>query len=145
MTAAELYDRDFVEWAKRNAELLRSGRVAEADLEHIAEEIEDMGKRERRSLRHRFERLIEHLLKWQFQAQRRGTSWARTVLDQRRGIQRLLEENRSLHHELAELVPGAYADAAETVALVMRVPREELPAECPFSLEQLLDKQYLPE
>ncbi len=48
MNAAELYERDFAEWAVRNAELLRSGRVAEADLDHIAEEIEDMAKRERR-------------------------------------------------------------------------------------------------
>ena len=50
MSAAELYDLDFYEWTVRNAELLRSGRVSEADLEHIAEEIEDMGKRERREL-----------------------------------------------------------------------------------------------
>src|SRR5580700_5749903 len=67
MNAAELYDRDFAEWAVRNAELLRSGRVAEADLDHIAEEIEDMAKRERRAMQNRLARLIQHLLKWQVQ------------------------------------------------------------------------------
>jgi hypothetical protein len=95
MQAAELYDLDFAEWARWNAELLRSGRVAEADLEHIAEEIEDMGKRERRALYHRFVRLIEHLLKWEYQPERRGTSWERTIITQRKGLQRLLDENPS--------------------------------------------------
>ena len=80
MTTADLYDQDFAEWTRQNAELLRSGRASEADLEHIAEEIEDIGKRERRSLHNRFMRLIEHLLKWQQHPERRGISWTRTII-----------------------------------------------------------------
>src|SRR5580700_9501678 len=102
MKTAELYDADFAEWTRQNAELLRSGCASEADLEHIAEEIEDMGKRERRSLHNRFVRLIEHLLKWRHQPERRGASWARTIIVQRRGIQRLLKENPSFRPGLAE-------------------------------------------
>jgi len=75
MNAAELYDRDFAEWAMRNAELLRSGRVAEADLDHIAEEIEGMAKRERRAMQIRLARLIQNLLKWQVQPMKRSASW----------------------------------------------------------------------
>src|ERR1017187_6321627 len=78
MNAAELYDRDFAEWAMQNAELLRSGRVAEADLDHIAEEIEDMAKRERRAMQSRLARLIQHLLKWQVHSTERSADWPST-------------------------------------------------------------------
>ena len=67
MRTADLYDRDFAEWTRHNAELLRAGRASEADLEHIAEEIEDMGNRDRRELRSRLRVLLAHLLKWKFQ------------------------------------------------------------------------------
>ncbi len=144
MEAAELYDVDFAEWARQNADLLRSGRVAEADLEHIAEEIADMGKRERRSLHRRFYRIIEHLLKWQYQPERRDTSWQKTIIEQRREARRLLKENPSFQHELAELVAEAYADAAATAAIVTRRSLNDFPAECPYALEQLLDEQFLP-
>jgi len=144
MRAAELYDRDFAEWTRHNAELLRSGRASEADLEHIAEEIEDMGKRERRSLHTRCVRLIEHLLKWQYQPERRGSSWTRTIVLQRRGIRRLLDENPSFLPALAEIVAEAYDDAAAVMSAVTKRPRNELPASCPFTLEQVLSEGYLP-
>jgi uncharacterized protein DUF29 len=144
MKTAELYDLDFAEWARQNADLLRSGRASEADLEHIAEEIEDMGKRERRSLHSRFVRLIEHLLKWSHQPERRGSGWTRSILVQRRGIQRLLDENPSFRPRLAEVAAEAYEDAAGFAAAVTKRPRAEFPAVCPFTLEELLDEEFLP-
>jgi hypothetical protein len=142
MKVAELYDSDFAEWTRANAELLRSGRVSEADLAHIAEEIEDMGKRERRSLHNRCVRLIEHLLKWQHQPERRGSSWARTVVVQRRAIRRLLDENPSFRSTLAEVIAAAYDDAVAIVSTVTARPRTEFPPTCPFSLDQLLDEAF---
>ena len=144
MKTAELYDVDFSEWTRRNAELLRSGRASEADLEHIAEEIEDMGKRERRSLHNRCVRLVEHLLKWQHQPQFRGSSWTRTIIVQRRSIRRLLDENPSFRPGLAEVAAEAYDDAAAIVSAVTKRPRAEFPSVCPFTLEQLLDEEFLP-
>ena len=87
--AKDLYDRDFVEWTVRNAELLRAGRLEEADIEHIAEEIEDMGKRQRHELRSRLRILLIHLLKWQAQPERRGPSWIATIGAQRAEIPKL--------------------------------------------------------
>jgi hypothetical protein len=144
MTAAELYDKDFAEWTRHNAELLRSGRLSEADLEHIAEEIEDMGKREQRSLHNRLARLIEHLLRWQHQPERRGESWRRTIVVQRVGIQRLLAANPSFRPSLPGVVAEAYADAARVVSAVTKRPRLDLPTECPYTFGQLLDDSYLP-
>src|SRR5438270_1199975 len=115
MRTADLYDKDFVEWTRHNAELLRAGRASEADLEHIAEEIEDMGNRERRTLHNRCVRLIEHLLNWHYQPERRGSSWTRTIILQRRNVRRLLDENSSFRPGLSELVAQAYDDAAAVV------------------------------
>jgi len=144
MRTAELYDKDFAEWTRQNAELLRAGRASEADLEHIAEEIEDLGKRERRSLHNRCVRLIEHLLKWHYQPERRGSSWTRTIILQRRSIRRLLDENPSFRPGLAEFVAAAYDDAAAVVAGVTAQPRSEFPEMCPFTVEQLLTEGFLP-
>src|SRR4051794_23238748 len=62
-----LYDRDFYAWAQHQAALLRAGRAADIDSEHLAEEIESLGARERRELRNRVARLVQHLLKWRYQ------------------------------------------------------------------------------
>jgi hypothetical protein len=145
MRTADLYDKDFAEWTRHNAELLRSGRAREADLEHIAEEIEDMGKREQRSLHNRFVRLIEHLLKWHYQPERRGSSWSRTIVVQRIGIQRLLSANPSFRAALPVVVAEAYADATRIVAAVTKQAPTDFPASCPFSIEQLLDESYMPD
>ena len=67
-----LYDEDFFEWTRRNAELLRAGRLEQADIAHIAEEIEDMGKRDLRGLNSRVQVLLIHLLKWQLQPEKRS-------------------------------------------------------------------------
>jgi hypothetical protein len=103
---------------KTNAELLRSGRFSEIDLEHVAEEIEDLAKRERRSLYNRFVRLLEYLLNWQFQPERRGSSWARTIAEQRQRIQRLLDQNPSFRLALPDLTEKTYQDAAKLVSIL---------------------------
>jgi hypothetical protein len=144
MKAAELYDTDFAQWALQNAELLRSGRFSEADLEHIAEEIEDLGKRERQSLKNRMVKLIEHLLKWQFQPERRGGSWRRTIIVQRQAISDILEENPSFRPTLPDLLPKAYVRAVGIVSEVIGIRVSAFPKDCPYTLDQLLDENFLP-
>src|SRR2546427_6466427 len=90
--AEELYEQDFFEWTIRNAALLRAGRFAEADREHIAEEIEDMGKSERGELGSRLEVLLLHLLKWKFQTGGRSRGWKATIRVQRYRLARLLKQ-----------------------------------------------------
>src|ERR1700679_916982 len=111
MKSAELYDRDFYRWTVQNAELLRAGRASEADLEHIAEEIEDIGKRERRELISRLSVLIGHLLKWQAQPEHRSTSWIATIAVQRKDLTKLLREMPSLRRYLAENLDDAHEHA----------------------------------
>jgi hypothetical protein len=144
MSTAELYDLDFAAWAEKNAELLRAGRFSEIDLEHVAEEIEDMAKRERRALQRRLARLIQHLLKWQLQPERRGTSWQCTILEQRNAISILLEESPSLKPGFANQASKAYAAATRMAALEMRRDLKTFPSSCPYTAAQLLDFDYLP-
>ncbi|HUP03825.1 MAG TPA: DUF29 domain-containing protein [Bryobacteraceae bacterium] len=144
MSAAELYDRDFYEWTVRNAELLRAGRVADADLAHIAEEIEDMGKRERRELLSRLGILLSHLLKWQAPPERRGQSWSATIRLQRREIVRLIDEMPSLKRYLAESLPKAYEEGVLGAAAETGLPVEAFPSTCPFELDAVLDVEFLP-
>jgi Domain of unknown function DUF29 len=145
MNAAELYDRDFAEWAVRNAELLRSGRVAEADLDHIAEEIEDMAKRERRAMQSRLARLIQHLLKWQVQPMKRSRIWQSTIAEQRFRIRKLLEENPSFQPELANWIGEEYDHAVYMATLDTGFERERFPSSWPYTVEQTLDQGFLPD
>ena len=108
MNPADLYETDFYEWTVPNAELLRSGRAGEADLEHIAEELEDLGRRGRRELLQRVSVLIEHLLKWKIQSARRSRSWELTIRVQRKDPMKLLDQNPSLQPYLHESLPEAY-------------------------------------
>jgi len=143
MNARELYDLDFFEWTARNAELLREGRFAEADMEHIAEELEDLGKRDRRELESRLEVLLEHLLKWQMQPLLRGPGWSRTIAVQRCGIARLLEEAPSLRPRID--LEKSYAAAVRIASRETGFSRDRFPAECPFGLNQVLDDDFFPD
>jgi hypothetical protein len=146
MTAKELYDVDFVEWTARNAELLRAGRLDEVDLEHVAEEIEDLGKYQRRELASRLRTLIAHLLKLRLDpGSRAAQGWKATVHVQRDEIRRLLKQAPSLHRcvegEIAEVYPGAVSKAAAGT----RRPNSAFPDHCPFTAEQVLDPAWCPE
>jgi hypothetical protein len=144
MKTADLYESDFAAWAETNAELLRAGRFSEVDLENVAEEIGDLAKKQRHALGSRLRRLIQHLLKWQFQPEKRSTSWQRTMLQQRQAIARILRENPSLKPAFAELAVDAYSDAARLAAFEMRCEVKALPSSSPYTMEQLMDLDYLP-
>ncbi len=145
MKAAELYETDFAEWAVQNAELLRSGRIAEADLEHIAEEIEDIARRERDAVQNRLARLIQHLLKRQAQPQKRSPSWRRTIMEQRFRIHRLLKQNPSFRRELKDWVAEVYEHAVGLAAIDTSLEESSFPKSCPFTVEETLDRKFLPE
>jgi hypothetical protein len=145
VSAKELYEQDFFQWTKRNAELLRSGRVSEADLEHIAEEIEDMGKSERRELKSRLRVLLTHLLKWGWQRDKRSTSWHSTAAAQRAELKLLLDDSPSLLSRLPELIEGTYRDAVSQASIETGLTASTFPDRCPFTPEQILDSSYLPE
>jgi Domain of unknown function DUF29 len=145
MKPHRLYHQDFYAWALRSAKLLRQGKFKEIDVEHIAEEIESMGKSDKRELMSRFIVLMAHLLKWQFQPERRGNSWRRTIVTQRTKIPLVLVDSPSLNHELAETLGKAYEAAVSDAAAETQLSKDTFPDQCPYSLEQCLDQEFFPE
>ncbi len=139
------YDQDFYAWVLENAELLRQGRFSEVDIEHVAEELEDMGKSTKRELVSRLAVLLAHLLKWDFQPDRRGNSWRYTIEEQRLRIAQLLRENPSLRHLLGEMFEEAYRYAVLAAARETQLKKELFPQTCPFTLERVLDENYWPD
>ena len=144
MSASGTYERDFYAWANRQAHLLRAGRLAEADIEHIAEEIESMGRSEKRELIARLGVLLTHLLKWRFQPALRGNSWRLMIQEQRRRLVRHLDDNPSLRFLLAEATADAYGDALLAAQRETGLPEATFPPDCPFTTEQVFDTGYLP-
>ena len=137
-----LYEQDFYEWTQRTAEQLEAGRFEEVDLEHVAEEIRDMGKSERRQLENRLAVIIAHLIKWDVQPERRGNSWAATIRTQRIRLNRLLRDNPSLKPHLEKELPEIFELGALIAVKQTSLPRREFPASCPYTVDQLLSDYY---
>jgi len=146
MTQVTDYDSDFHAWALRNARLLRAGRLDELDVEHIAEELESVGASERRELLSRMQVLMVYLLKHQYQPSRRGKSWRLTINHQRTSIERLLEQSPSLARLFdAANLAKVYRKAVRDAVIETDLDAHLFPAECPYSLDELLDDDWLPE
>ena len=146
-TEPDLYEQDFYAWTQEQATKLRSSELATLDLEHLAEEIESMGRSERREFLNRLAVLLAHLLKWRYQPERRGSgkSWRATIKEQRRQVRRVLKDSPSLHHGLENNFAEAYGDAIQKVVRETPLEETDLPEECPFTLEQVLDTEYWPD
>jgi hypothetical protein len=139
------YDEDFFAWTQHTAALLRSGRFAEIDVAHLAEEVEDMGRRDRRAVEGRLQVLLAHLLKWSYQPHRRSSSWRTTVRTQRSRIALVLGDSPSLSAQVPAIVIRSYPKAVALAADETGLPADRFPERCPYSAEQILDEEFLPE
>jgi hypothetical protein len=146
-TNAELYEEDFYAWTQTTAAALRAGTWHDVDPEALAEEVESLGARDHRELRRRLQRLVTHLLKWQYQPTGRqtGHSWRSTIRTQRQEIAELLEQSPSLRRTVPEALRTRYALAREHASEQTRLPLVLFPAACPWTLEQVLDADFWPE
>ena len=141
---SDLYDRDFYRWANEQAALLRAGKLSAADIENIAEEIESMGRSEKRELVSRLEVLLTHLLKWQYQPERRGASWEASIGNTRDALARHMADNPSLKAKLPEAMADAYRAARRTAAAETTKAQSVFPAECPWPFDEAMDEDFWP-
>ena len=139
------YDEDFYAWTQAQAALLREEKVADLDYANLAEEIESLGKSDRRALESRLERLLQHLLKWCYQPREQSTSWRLTIREQRRRIVKLLRDSPSLRREVAAFIEAGYPYAREQALDETGVAQAAMPAECPWTEAQILDVTFWPE
>jgi Domain of unknown function DUF29 len=141
------YEQDVVAWASEQAALLREGKLWAIDIEHIAEEIEDVGKSEQRELAGRMAALLAHLLKWQYQPDRRGSSWRRTIEVQRERIELRLKKTQSLAPMLvdSDWIMDMWADARQTASQETEIGFAIFPDACPWSMQQALSQAFYPD
>ena len=137
------YDHDFYAWTQEQAQLLRTGKFNQIDFDHIAEEIEDMGRSEKRELESRLEVLLMHLLKWQFQPNLRSRSWQLTIKEQRLRLEKLLAENPSLKSFLADSLEKIYQLAM--ISAERETGLSSFPEGCPYSLTEIFTSEFLPD
>ena len=138
------YERDLVAWALENAALLREGRLNEIDAAYIAEELEDLGKSERRALGSHLRNLVMHLLKWQFQPGLRSGSWRSSINNARAEIAEILEDSPSLGPTAAQLLAKGYGLARKNAIAETGLPRDIFPEANPYSLDQVLSEDFWP-
>lgn len=139
---SNLYETDFYGWTLEQSKLLREGDFKHLDIPNLAEEIESLGKQQRQELRNRLGILIGHLLKWDYQPDKRSKSWRVTIQIQRREIENLLEDNPSLKSYLSEAIPKGYQAGVDLVRLETPLDYEDLPKTCPYTSGQLFDSDF---
>ncbi|MGO9743593.1 MAG: DUF29 domain-containing protein [Roseiarcus sp.] len=139
------YETDFYGWANEQSALLREGRLAEADIANIAEEIESMGRSEKRELVSRLAVLLTHLLKWRYQQGGRGSSWRASIRVQRKRLADHLGDNPSLEPKIPEAVSRAYEEAVVIAGDETKLGEAAFPPVCPWPAESVLDDAFWPE
>jgi hypothetical protein len=141
----ELYEKDNYLWLEETVKLLKEKKFNELDLENLIEELEDLGISQKRELKNRLRVLIMHLLKYKYQSQKISRSWLNTIIEQRRQIEELLEFNHSLKIYVAEILDECYQKARKDASQETGLSLNKYPVNNPFSLEEILDLDYLPE
>lgn len=140
-----LYDRDFYQWTQKTAYFLKQRKFEAVDWDALIEEIEALGRSEKRAIRSYLVVVIKHLLKWQYQPGERSGSWKASIRNSRASLLELLEDNPSLRGDFViESVAKVYNRAREEASEETTIFLDKFPIECPYSSEQLLDTEFLP-
>lgn len=139
-----LYDADYLAWVTEQVSRLQARDLEHLDIKHLIEELEGMGKSDRRALSGNLRILLAHLLKWQYQPQRRSGSWLSSIKEHRRRITEALEDSPRLKSALLTGLENCYEDARDLAATETELPPETFPLVCPFVVEELLNIDFLP-
>ncbi|OCR01518.1 hypothetical protein BCD67_18675 [Oscillatoriales cyanobacterium USR001] len=139
----ELYEQDYYLWIVTTTNLLRDRRWEEIDFEHLIEEIKDMGKDKQRELKSRLVVLLMHILKYQYQIEKRSSSWISTILEQSDQIEYLLEDSPSLKPYYLEIFKQCYSKAIRNASAETKLSVNTFPNESPFSPEDVINPDFI--
>ncbi|MBC6418752.1 MAG: DUF29 domain-containing protein [Prochloron sp. SP5CPC1] len=141
---SNLYEKDYYLWLQQTTLLLRNGELSALDIPNLIEELEDMGKKEKRSVYSNLKILLFHLLKYKYQPEKRSHSWKYTIEEHRQRIKEAFEDSPSLQNYCEEIfVTGkCYRDAKKLAVHETGFPENTFPSQCPFSLEEVLAEDY---
>jgi hypothetical protein len=138
-----VYEADLALWTKAQADALRRRAANEIDWDNLAEEIESVGRSERREIRSRLTILLVHLLKWRYQPDHQCPSWSASISEARRRIALTIEDSPSLASFPDEALAAAYRSALND-RTINYLDNSDLPQTCPWTAEQVLDPEFLP-
>jgi hypothetical protein len=146
-SAATPYDKDVILWSEQQARLLRARQFAELDIEHLADEIEDVGKSEKREFASRMAVLLAHLLKWSRQPKMRTRSWRLTIIDQRKRVALAIKATPSLKTVMRDpdWREDIWLDAVMQARKETGMAEDDWPEACPWTMEQAADQDFWPE
>ena len=139
------YEQDFYGWTQEQAALLRAGRLNDLDIENLIEEVETMGRSEKRELESRLTVLLVHLLKWRYQSNRRCRSWQLTIKTQRIDFLKVLRDNPGLKPSLDQCMNDAYQLATIKASLETGLDEGIFPASCPWELSDAIKQDFYPD
>ena len=144
-TNSSLYNRDFYLWIETTAKELKNGNFAEVDLANLIEEIETMGRSEKRTLKSNLLVVLMHLLKYKYQPDKHTNSWLSTIFEHRQRVEECLTESPSLNNYLPEVFINCYQNARKQAAIETGLSLATFPVESPFTIDECLDEDFLPE
>jgi Domain of unknown function DUF29 len=139
------YDKDFYSWTQEQAELLKHGRFSELDIDNLIEELETMGRSEKRELESRLTVLLLHLLKWKYQDVRQCRSWELSIIEHRLKFEETLEENPGLKSKLDDILKKAYRYAVIEASKETKISIKIFPELCPWELDKITDSEFYPD
>ncbi|MEB3192883.1 MAG: DUF29 domain-containing protein [Snowella sp.] len=135
---AILYEQDYGLWAEEMARLLQEGKFSELDIDNLVDEVLDLSKRERDRLLSSIRLIVHHLLKWDFQPQKRSRSWKNTIERERTNISHYLKDSPSLKRYLyEEWLSHAYSTARLDASSETNL---DFPKECPYTITDVLER-----
>jgi hypothetical protein len=144
MNMQTLYEQDFNVWVQTHVALLKEARFSELDVNHLVEELEELGKKHEHELVSRFIILIAHLLKWQYQPTMQCNSWLSTIIEQRIQVEYLLELMPSLKNKLEDATIKAYPKAVKIAVKETGLSLAIFPSSCAYCYNELLDENFYP-
>lgn len=140
-----LYSQDFYLWIQHNINFLEDQRFSQLDIPHLIEELKTMGRSEKNALKSNLIIILMHLLKYQFQPEKRSNSWLVTLFEHRRRIRESLEDSPSLNNYYQDVLEKCYNNARKEAALETGLTLTQFPPDCLWTPEEILDANYLPE
>lgn len=140
----DLYNHDYYLWLVHTAQLIKEGKFLEIDANNLIEEIEDMGRSEKRAVKSNLIILLLHLLKYKYQPAKRTNSWKASIREHRRRLRDDFKTSPSLKPYFQQIFAESYQDSREQAADETGLPIDTFPSHCPFTVSEVLDSNYLP-
>ena len=134
-----LYETDFNLWLEETVLLIKEGKLDRLDIENLLEEIEGMSRREKDAVESNLIRVLQHLLKWKYQPQKRSPSWAYTIIEHSRRLNKAFKNSPSLHRHFNDVFDECYDAACQAASVETQLPLVTFPQSCPFSKSDVLD------